>query len=83
MTMLSQQDKTNQVFIAKRISLNSLKEATHETKPPTEKYSVGWFDGLIGENPMYPENSEYWSGYSLGYREYWCKEKGVTLSDRF
>ena len=52
-------------------------------KPPTEKYSVGWFDGLIGENPMYPENSEYWSGYSLGYREFWCNKKGVKLSDRF
>ncbi len=63
--------------------LNAFKQSTNQTKPPTEKYSGGWFDGLIGENPMYPENSDYWSGYSLGNREFWCKEKGVTLSDRF
>ena len=55
----------------------------NQPKPPTEKYSVGWFDGLIGENPMYPENSDYWSGYSLGYREFWCKQKGVELSNKF
>lgn len=48
-----------------------------------EKYSGGWFDGLIGETPMYPENTDYWSGYSLGYREFWCRQKSVELSDRF
>ncbi len=62
---------------------NSLRKSTNQPKPPTEKYSGGWFDGLIGENPMYPENTEYWSGYSLGYREFWCKCKGVELSERF
>ena len=62
---------------------NRLNKSTNQTKPPTEKYSNGWFDGLIGENPTYPENSEYWSGYSLGNREYWCKKKGVELSERF
>ncbi|MDJ0650662.1 MAG: hypothetical protein QNJ60_18370 [Xenococcaceae cyanobacterium MO_188.B19] len=61
---------------------NRLRKSIDQSKPPTEKYSVGWFDGLIGENPMYPENSDYWSGYSLGNREFWCKQKGVTLSDR-
>ncbi len=63
--------------------LNDVKESTHRSESQTEKYSRGWFDGLIGDKPMYPENSDYWSGYSLGYREYWCKQKGVTLSDRF
>ena len=62
---------------------NLLRKSTNQTKPPTEKYSVGWFDGLIGDKPMYPENSDYWSGYSLGYREFWCSKKGVTISDRF
>ena len=81
--MLSQQDKTNQVLLAKGILPDTDKESTNQPKPTTEKYSGGWFDGLIGENPMYPENSDYWSGYSLGYREYWCSKKGVELSDRF
>ena len=62
---------------------NYLRKSITETKPTTEKYGEGWFSGLIGENPMYPENSEYWSGYTLGYREYWCSKKRVTLSERF
>ena len=62
---------------------NHLRKSAHRSKPPTEKYSEGWFNGLIGENPMYPENSDYWSGYSLGNREFWCSKKGVELSDRF
>ena len=63
--------------------LNIGNKSPYQPESPTEKYSGGWFHGLIGENPMYPENSEYWSGYSLGYREFWCKQKGVALSDRF
>ena len=63
--------------------LNVVKKSTSQPKPPTEKYSGGWFDGLIGENPLYPENSEYWTGYCLGNREYWCRKKGVELSERF
>ncbi len=61
---------------------NRLRKSANQPKPPTEKYSGGWFDGLIGDKPMYPENSDYWSGYSLGYREFWCRHKGVTLSNR-
>ena len=63
--------------------LNVVNESTNQPKPPTEKYSGGWFDGLIGENPTYPENSEYWSGYCLGNREFWCRHKGIELSDKF
>ena len=63
--------------------LNIVKESTNQAKPPTEEYSEGWFNGLIGEIPMYPENDNYWSGYSLGNREYWCSQKGVELSERF
>ncbi len=81
--MLSQQDKTNQVLLAKGILPNTDKESTNQPKPTTEKYSEGWFHGLIDENPMYPENSDYWSGYCLGNREFWCSKKGVTLSDKF
>ena len=80
--MLSQYIKKQQ---GNRIpeATNHLRKSTKQTKPPTEKYSLGWFNGLIGENPMYPENDNYWSGYSLGNREFWCKQKGVTISDRF
>ena len=60
-----------------------LNKSAHQPKPPTEEYSEGWFNGLIGEIPMYPENDNYWSGYSLGNREYWCSQKGVELSERF
>ena len=62
---------------------NTFKQSVNEPKPPTEKYSEGWFNGLIGEIPIYPENDNYWSGYSLGNREFWCRQKGVELSDRF
>ena len=62
---------------------NRLSKSTNQPKPTTEKYSGGWFDGLIGEKPMYPENSDYWSGYSLDNREFWCRHKGVELSERF
>ncbi len=80
--MLGQYTKKRQ---GKRIpeTSNRLRKSTSQPESPTEKYSGGWFDGLIGENPMYPENSEYWSGYSLGCREFWCSKKGVELSDRF
>lgn len=81
--MLSQQDKTNQVFLSDEILPNTVKKSGNHPKAPTEKYSGGWFDGLIGENPMYPENNNYWSGYTLGNREYWCRQKEVELSDRF
>ncbi len=60
-----------------------IKLQVNYSSPLTEKYSVGWFEGLIGEKPLYPENEDYWSGYSLGNREYWCSKKGVELSERF
>ena len=51
---------------------NALKKSVNQPKPPTEKYSGGWFGGLIGDKPLYPENSEFW-----------CSQKGVELSERF
>ncbi len=53
-------------------ALNALKQSVNQLKPPTEKYSGGWFAELIGDKPLYPEK---W--------EYWCSQKGVELSDRF
>ena len=31
----------------------------------TDTYSVGYFDGLIGEKPSHPEQHSYWSGYQI------------------
>ncbi len=62
---------------------NALKKSVNQHKPPTEPYSGGWFDGYIGDKPRYPENGSYWSGYSLGNREYWCKQKGIELPSYF
>lgn len=34
----------------------------------------GYWDGIIGESPKYPEDFDYWEGWALGAREYWLKE---------
>ena len=64
-------------------AFNALSESAHQTNLPTELYSGGWFDGLIGDQPRYPDIETYWSGYSLGNQEYWCKKKGITLSNDY
>ncbi len=45
----------------------------------TDLYSGGFFDGLIGSEPLYPEKSSYWSGYQTGYREYWAGKLSVEI----
>ncbi len=45
----------------------------------TDLYSGGFFDGLIGSEPLYPEKSSYWSGYQIGYREYWAGKLSVEI----
>lgn len=45
----------------------------------TDLYSGGFFDGLIGSEPLYPEIYSYWSGYQTGYREYWAGRLSVEI----
>ncbi len=45
----------------------------------TDLYSGGFFDGLMGSEPLYPEKSSYWSGYQIGYREYWAGKLSVEI----
>ena len=49
----------------------------------TDLYSVGWFDGLINSEPTQLEKQSYWSGYSLGQREYWAKKLKVEILTEF
>ena len=57
----------------------------------TERWSVptfyerriavdNWFDGLMGYSPELPHFIDYWNGYALGYREYYCGLLGVEIS---
>ncbi len=57
----------------------TLPKSTKHPEPPAEEYSGGWFDGLIGEKPRYPERSVYWSGYQQGLREYYANLAGIEL----
>ena len=64
--------------------LERIEEQINNSSPPvTEQYSGGWVDGYINDKPRYPENWEYWSGYSQGNREYWCQQKGIELPSDF
>lgn len=45
-----------------------------------EKYSLGWFDGLVGLDPEEITNDSYWYGYCLGRREYLVTKRGIELS---
>ncbi len=67
--------------IEAEVALNE--KSAKEYEPATELYSGGWFDGLIGDKSRYPELEIYWSGYSQRNREYWCKKKGITLSNDY
>ena len=49
----------------------------------TDLYSVGYFDGLIGCEPSHPEEHSYWSGYQIGYREYWAGKLSVEIATEF
>ena len=44
-----------------------------------ELYSAGFFDGLTGLNAELPHLKDYWDGYALGYREYFCGLLGVKI----
>lgn len=44
-----------------------------------ELYSDGFFDGLTGLNAELPHIKDYWDGYQLGYREYYCRLLGVEI----
>ena len=44
-----------------------------------EKYSLEWFDGLIGSDPEEITNDSYWYGYCLGRREYLATKRGIEL----
>ncbi|VEP14142.1 conserved hypothetical protein [Hyella patelloides LEGE 07179] len=54
-----------------------------QTNLDTDLYSVGWFDGLMNSEPTQLEEQSYWSGYSLGQREYWAKKLGVEIPTEF
>ena len=54
-----------------------------EASRETDWYSGGFFDGLIGLEPSHPEKHSYWSGYEIGYREYWAKKLKVEIPTEF
>lgn len=54
-----------------------------EASLETDLYSGGYFEGYIGLEPSQPEKHSYWSGYQLGYREYWAKKLGVEIPTEF
>ena len=60
-------------------AVTTLSQSTKNPEPPAEQYSGGWFDGLIGEKPRYPELKVYWSGYQQGLREYYATLAGIEL----
>lgn len=66
----------NQSLIEDGIEPNDFKEVP-------KSYFDGLFDGSIGLEPSSPEIWEYWEGYCFGYRDYLCKQKGITLPDEF
>ena len=60
------------------------KERIHdEASLNTDLYSGGFFDGLIGVEPTHPEQHSYWSGYQIGYREYWAAKLSVEIPTEF
>ena len=60
-----------------------LEEYEAENSRETDSYSLGFFDGLIGSDPMNPEKHSYWSGYETGNREYWAKKLKVEIPSEF
>ena len=49
----------------------------------TDWYSEGYFEGYIGAEPSHPEQHSYWSGYQIGYREYWAGKLSVEIPTEF
>ena len=54
-----------------------------ESSRETDSYSLGFFDGLIGSDPLKPERHSYWEGYQIGIREYWAKKRKVEIPSEF
>ena len=74
--MLTRIHGNNQYLLADRIEPNDLNQ-----KLPS--YFDGQFDGKTNLDPLFPENWDYWEGYSQGNRQYWCQQKGITLPEEF
>ena len=55
------------------------KQKEQEPDINIELYSAGWFDGLMGYNAELPHLRDYWDGYALGYREYYCGLLGLEI----
>ncbi len=75
--MISQGQRINQSLLADGIEPNDLKNQIPKS------YSEGALDGQSNFNPSHPEDWDYWSGYSQGNREYWCRKKGIILPNDF
>ena len=60
-----------------------LEEYEAESSRETDSYSLGFFDGLIGSDPLKPEKHSYWEGYQIGYREYWAGKRKVEIPSEF
>ncbi|MGK7952903.1 MAG: hypothetical protein AB4368_29965 [Xenococcaceae cyanobacterium] len=74
--MLTRIYRENQSLEEEGISPNDLSQIP-------KSYSKGELDGQSNLNPSHPEDWDYWSGYSQGHREYWCRRKGISLPDEF
>ena len=74
--MLTSYKEINQDLIANGLPPNDLSQIP-------ESYWKGELDGKTNLDPVLPEDWEYWSGYCQGNREYWCKQKGITLPEEF
>ncbi len=74
--MVTSYSANNQSLVADGISPNDLSQIP-------KFYSQGELDGQTNLNPSNPEDWDYWSGYSQGNREYWCRRKGISLPDEF
>ncbi len=74
--MLTRIHVDNQSLINDGIEPNALSQLS-------KSYSDGELDGQSNLEPVLPEDWEYWSGYSQGNREYWCRKKGIILPNDF
>ena len=64
------------------VSVNEKKQPRQELEAELDinLYSGGFFDGLIGSEPSSPSSASYWTGYQLGYREYWAGKLSVEIA---
>ena len=74
--MLTRYSQNNQSLIQDGIEPNNPDEL-----PKT--FVDGKFDGVIGEECLFPEDWDYFEGWCLGHREFCCKQKGIFLPDEF